>query len=352
LIIESGKNLMSVINDILDLSKIEVGRVKLEVNDFDLQEMTQGTVNLLSLRTQEKGLELVSVIDPDVPKQLKGDAGRIRQILTNLLGNAIKFTAKGSVTLHIKKKCENETSATLRFLIRDTGIGIAADKLGMIFDPFTQADGSTTRSYGGTGLGLTISRQLAELMGGSIDVESVEGKGSTFWFDVMLEKQERMAGVPQGCLDPGIRARSPRQMPTVNNTRLLLVEDEPTNQMVIKSSLTKFGYHVDVANNGSEAINSLENNDYALVLMDCMMPVLNGYEATAVIRNKSSAVRNHAIPVIALTAKAFKEDRDICQAAGMNDFLSKPVYVTDLLAMLDKWVTIESAQGAAFESKI
>ena len=343
----SGKNLLSLINDILDLSKIEAGKIELETIDFDLQTETMGTVNILFLRAHEKGLDLVSLIDPDVPLLLKGDAGRLRQILTNLIGNATKFTPKGSVTLHIQKDCEDEASVTLRFMIRDTGIGIAADKLEMIFDPFTQADGSTTRSYGGTGLGLAISLQLVELMGGSIGVESVEREGSTFWFTAVLEKQTGVGSAPRGCPDSGDHVGLPLpKIPTGNNNSLLLAEDEPTNQMVIKTILTKFGYLVDVANNGSEAINALENNDYALVLMDCMMPVMNGYEATAVIRDQISKVRNHAIPVIALTANVMREDRDKCLEAGMDDYLAKPLEFTELQVMLEKWVPFDFKFGS------
>jgi len=342
-LMESGKGLLSVINDILDLSKIEAGKIEVEATEFNLRQETLATINLLAPRAREKGVELVWRIDPGVPLLFSGDAGRLRQILTNLIGNAIKFTPHGSVTLQISKDHEDEGSVTLRFTIRDTGIGIPADKLGMIFDPFTQADGSTTRSYGGTGLGLAISRQLAELMGGSVGVESVEGRGSTFWLSVALKKQA--APVP---VAPDVSLAAPlATVASGNSIRLLLVEDESTNQMVIKSMLTKLGYLVDVANNGSEAITALEGNDYALVLMDCMMPVLNGYQATAIIRDQASAVRNHAIPLIALTAKAFKEDRTICRTAGMDDYLSKPVYVADLLAMLKKWLPADSALKVA-----
>ena len=336
----SGKKLLALINDILDLSKIEAHRVTLETMDFDLQAEALSTINALSPSAREKGLELASIIDPDVPLLLKGDAGRIGQILTNLIGNAIKFTPKGSVILHIRKDYEEGNSARLRFMIRDTGIGIAAGKLAMIFRPFTQADGSTTRSYGGTGLGLTISRQLVKLMGGSIGVESVEGEGSMFWFTVMLEKQVE-AQLPLPALK---HSRPVEGKPSADNIRLLLAEDEPTNQMVTKAILEKYGFTVDVVNNGSEAIKALESNDYDLVLMDCMMPVLNGYDATAVIRDQSSKVINHTIPVIAITARAFKEDRDKCLAAGMNDYLSKPVEVSDLLAMLEKWLPFDLAR--------
>lgn len=344
---ESGKILLSLINDILDLSKIEAGKIELETMDFDLQAEMLGAIYLLSLRAQEKGLELVLQIDPAVPLFLKGDAGRLRQILTNLIGNAIKFTLKGTVTLQIRKYCEDDGSVNLRFMISDTGIGIGADKLAMIFDPFAQADGSTTRSHGGTGLGLSISRQLAELMGGSVGVESVEGAGSTFWFTVLLEKQSGSMDEASGFSSSAdYTMPALPKVPTGNNIRLLLAEDEPTNQIVIKSILAKFGYQVDVANNGFDAIAALENNDYALVLMDCMMPLLSGYEATLVIRDQTSAVRNHSVPVIALTANAFKNDRDICHAAGMDDYLSKPFDVSDLLAILDKWVTVDSETGS------
>ncbi|MDD2541076.1 MAG: ATP-binding protein, partial [Desulfuromonadaceae bacterium] len=185
----SGKNLVQLISDILDLSKIEAHKIELETRNFDLMSETTETINLLSIRAQEKGIELVSTINPDVPLLLKGDTVRLRQILTNIIGNAIKFTSKGSVTLKVQKTWEDNNAIKLKFIIHDTGIGIPDNKLGMIFNPFTQGDGSTTRSYGGTGLGLAISRQLAELMGGSIGVESVESEGSTFWFTVLLGKQ-------------------------------------------------------------------------------------------------------------------------------------------------------------------
>jgi PAS domain S-box-containing protein len=345
---QSGRTLMELISDILDLSKIEAHKIELETREFDLQAEMMETINFLSLRAREKGLGLVSRIDPDVPLLLKGDAGRLRQIITNLAGNAIKFTDKGSVSLHIGKDAEDEQRTTLRIQIRDTGIGIASDKLGVIFEPFTQADGSSNRSYGGAGLGLAISRQLAVLMGGNIGAESVEGKGATFWFTVVLEKQTEVEKARCGKKVSEEQAGLPvPSVPTGNGISLLLVEDDPVNQLVTKSILVKCGYLVDVASNGSDAIEALERNDYALVLMDCMMPVMNGYEATVVIRDQSSKVRNHAIPVIALTAKTFKEDRESCLAAGMNDFLAKPLDVAKLLAKLKKWLPSDPGAGAA-----
>ncbi len=350
---QSGRNMVHLISDILEFSKIEAHKIELETRDFDLLAETNATIKLLSLRAQEKGVLLVSLINPDVPLLLKGDAGRLRQIITNLIGNAIKFTAKGSISLHISKDAEDEYCSTLRFLVRDSGIGIAPEKLESIFEPFTQADGSTTRKYGGTGLGLTISRQLAELMGGTVGVESVEGDGSTFWFTVVLGKQEESGPDQSNYPVTAEQIESPLpKMATAHSTRLLLAEDDSTNQMVTQSILVKYGYQVDVAGNGDEVLWLLEQNDYALVLMDCMMPVMNGYDATAVIRDPNSSVRNHAIPVIALTANAMREDRDSCLAAGMDDYLSKPLDVNDLLAVIEKWTTSLSmlGTGSGFDS--
>ena len=328
----SGKNLVQLISDILDLSKIETHKIELEEEYFDLRAETAGTIKLLSPRALEKGLNLEMYIDPDVPLSLNGDPGRLRQIVTNLISNAIKFTPKGSVSLKIHKDAEDEQSATLNFQIRDSGIGIAADKLESIFEAFTQADGSTTREFGGTGLGLTISRQLAELMGGTVGVVSTKGEGSTFWFTAVLRKQTECNVQPP--LSPLLKNE-----PIGESSRILLAEDDQITQLVTKAILVRSGYRVDVAGTGSVALELLEDNDYAVVLMDCMMPVLNGYEAAAVIRDLTSKVRNHAIPVIALTANAMREDRDKCLAAGMNDYLSKPLEVSDLLAMLEKWTS-------------
>ena len=348
----SGKNLVQLISDILDLSKIEAHKIELEMRNFDLRAETAVTINLLALRAQEKGLELGFQIDPDVPAFLKGDAGRLRQIINNLIGNAIKFTSRGSISLQVHTEADNDRYATLRFLVNDSGIGIAANKLETIFKPFTQADGSTTRKFGGTGLGLTISRQLAELMGGTVGVESVEDEGSTFWFTAVLEKQDVSSieiNEPKARNPEDVEAASGSGIRT-SAVRLLLVEDDPTNQRVTQSILVKCGYQVDVACNGLDGVKLLEQNDYELVLMDCVMPVMNGSEATAVIRDEGSAVRNHKIPVIALTANAMQEDRSSCLAAGMDDYLSKPLEVGMLLTLLEKWVPSGSARGVAVQA--
>ncbi len=332
--LRSGTKLVDLLNDILDISKIEAGKMEMEIADFDLPSMITATVRILSLQSREKKLRLIHSIEAELPKAVNGDTGRLRQIIVNLVGNAIKFTSKGNVTLHCQKDSEDDSSITLRFIISDSGIGIAADKLEQIFAPFTQANGSTTRKYGGSGLGLSICKRLVELMGGSIGVESVEGEGSTFWFTVMLGKEvEATQPHPPPNL-PLERGGTKSTTPT----RILLTEDDPVSRKMLPKLLKSHGYLLDVASDGKEALQALEKNDYALVLMDCMMPEMNGYEVTAVIRDPASAVRHHDIPVIALTGNAMKQDRDHCLASGMDDHLPKPLLLPGLLAMLEKWL--------------
>ena len=362
----SGRSLVQLLSDILDLSKIEAHKIRLENYDFDLQTEITGTVNLLTLHSREKGLAFESSIDKDVPLLLKGDAGRLRQIIHNLAGNAIKFTPTGLISLNVCSVEEDERQVMLRFVVRDSGIGIAEDKLVQIFELFTQADSSTSRRFGGTGLGLTISRQLAELMGGTVGVESVENEGSTFWFTALLEKQTgdtASAGGGQSRITDAALIESDAVLTHQNLpahgraeygestdavSRILVVEDELTNQIILESYLTKLGYRVDVAGGGGEALKLLESaDDFSLVLMDCMMPDIDGYQATAAIRDPSSAVRNHSIPIIALTANAMQDDRQRCFAAGMDEYLSKPVDFNALQAVLDKWLPPGSAGSPA-----
>jgi len=332
----SGKHLVRLISDILDLSKIEANKLVLESSDFNLWELISGAIDIQQLQTREKGLEFGVEMDPDIPLLLQGDAERLRQVLTNLIGNAIKFTPSGYIHLHIRNDREDKESVTLRILVRDSGIGIAPDKLDLVFEPFTQADGSNTRKYGGSGLGLTICRQLVELMGGEIGLESFEGKGSSFWFTVTLKKQRVVDGVPTPHSAPAVHSR--KSASTGNLLPLLLAEDDPVSQKLMRVFLSKLGYTADIVESGHEVLKAVHEKEYGLILMDCMMPGMNGYEATAVIRDQASSVRNHDIPIIALTANAMRSDRDECLAAGMDDYLAKPMELATLAVILEKWL--------------
>jgi PAS domain S-box-containing protein len=477
----SGEALLGLINDILDFSKIEAHKLELELLDFDLRAALEDTTEILAPRAVEKGLELVCLVDADVPSLLRGDPGRLRQIILNLAGNAIKFTTHGDVIIRVSVVGEEERRITLKFAIQDSGIGIAPDRLTALFQPFTQVDGSTTRKYGGTGLGLAISKQLSEMMSGQIGVESIEGSGSTFWFTVVLLRQPEDAlpavikpinpvnmegsrvlvvddngtnlllvstllrnwkcqsttasngkealellkkavveGIPfQAAIvdfmmaemdgfELGRRIKSDAQIRDVplilmtsmgqrgdahqlesigfsaylskplrqaqlrdalalvlgrqaaagadvapdkrlitrhtlseiarQRIRLLLAEDNPVNQMVAVTLLKKHGYRVDVVANGREAVLALQRIPYDLVLMDCQMPEMDGFEATRTIRSADGHVLNPQIPVVALTAYAMTGDRERCEAAGMNDYLSKPLRPADLDAALERWL--------------
>ncbi len=336
LIRKSGDILLQLINNILDLSRTEANKIELDDQPFDLRAEISATIELLSFQAREQGLELGVLIDSDVPVLLKGDIGRLRQIITNLIGNSIKFTPRGSVALNIHLAPPGEQKTMLRFEVTDCDIGIPADKLESIFEPFTQADSSTTRKFGGSGLGLAISKQLAEMMGGEIGVESLEGGGSKFWFTALfgMPSAEELAAHtaltrPAAQIIQNATARQ--------DIRVLLAEDDPVNQLVAEGFLTQLGYPVDIVENGREALRMLSERDYSLVLMDCQMPEMSGLEATAVIRDPGSKVRNHAVPLIALTANALKGDRERCLAAGMDDYLAKPLYIEALAEMLVKW---------------
>jgi two-component system sensor histidine kinase/response regulator len=491
----SAEALLTIINDILDFSKIEAGKLAMETLDFDLRRTVEDTCDLPALNAQGKGLELTVLVGADVPSALRGDPGRLRQVLTNMIGNAIKFTERGEVAVSVGCVDEVEGAVTLRFEVRDTGIGIPADKLDTLFDAFTQADASTTRRFGGTGLGLTISRRLVELMGGQIGVDSEPGVGSTFWFTACLAKQDAatlaaahellepvdvtgvrvlavddnatnrrvIAGMLEawGCkhaevdgagpaLDALRAARAdgdpyrivildmmmpdtdgetlgaaiksdlaladselvmmtsmgsrgdagrlealgfaayltkpvkqsqlfdclmvvlnrrerldPQDKPRIvtrhaleerdrRRVRILLAEDNPINQRVALKTLEKLGYRAEAVGNGAEAVEALSRTRYDLVLMDVQMPEMDGMEATRRIRDKSSAVRDHGVPIVALTAHAMKEDREACLAAGMNDYLSKPIKPDELAAALARWaarrVMPEPAVGLRLEA--
>jgi PAS domain S-box-containing protein len=483
----SGEALLSIINDILDFSKIEAGKVELELTPVDLREAVEDVVGLLAEQAQAKGLEVAAIVQPDVPNGVLGDAGRIRQVLVNLVGNAIKFTSHGEVVVHVEVVEESPESVLIRFEVADTGIGIAPEDSDRLFEPFSQADNSMTRRYGGTGLGLAICKRLAEAMQGEIGVDSEVGSGSTFWFTVRLERaphsaigpptgdprlphvrvlvvddnatnrrilQEQLAtsgisvtvtsdgpsgleelrdAVAQGepfeiaILDqsmPGMdgvalaqavmadsslssiqlilltslgetghglvgagiqhvltkpvrqsellntiaemlgvgvigRASIPATIPTripaadgsggLSGPRVLVAEDTVMNQLVARRMLERLGCRVDLANNGREAIRALKRISYALVLMDVRMPEMNGFDATAEIRGYEAKTGGHT-PIIAMTAGALESDREHCIAAGMDDYLSKPIRLNDLEGVLRLWVYSQAVVGSDLDS--
>ncbi|MGD9971792.1 MAG: response regulator [Desulfatirhabdiaceae bacterium] len=472
----SAESLLTIINDILDFSKIEAGKMDLEVIDFDLRVMVEEVIDLLLAKAIEKGLRLRAMVHHDVPSRLMGDPGRLRQILMNLAGNAIKFTSHGHVLVDVTLENETDASVSLRFSIIDTGIGIPDDKMDRLFQSFSQVDASTTRKYGGTGLGLAISKRITEMMNGQIGVDSTDGKGSTFWFTIPLEKQletiapagttpvaleekyilivddhavnrkilkeqlnswkcvvdvavsglealkklhdYKQKGTPfhaaiVDMLMPGMDGKmlgrriksDPELTETIlvmltsagkrgdaillqdigfsayltkpvkqqqlydclstvlgmpltivkkpakpiitrfslseekkRSIRILLVEDNAVNQKVALKMLGKYGYYADTAHNGIDAVRLMENVFYDLVLMDVIMPDMDGYETTARIRDLSSNIRNHDVIVIAMTAHAMKGDREKCLAAGMNDYLSKPINPRSLLETIERWL--------------
>ena len=332
----SGEALLTVINDILDFSKVESGQMTLENIVFNVRDVIHSTVDLLLLTIKNKGLSFKLTVDDSVPQQLVGDAGRWRQIITNLVGNAIKFTAKGSISIALSAK-QLDSKIQLHTAVSDTGIGIAQDKRDKLFIPFSQVDASTTREFGGTGLGLSISRQLAMLMGGEIGVESETGVGSCFWFTVVM---------PLAALQVKQEETQMIELSTVQNIlRILLVEDNIINQKVAIAMLRKLGHHVDAVSHGKEAIQQLALLDYDVVLMDCQMPIMDGFEATRIIRT-GGKTRNAQIPIIALTANVMQEDKDACFASGMNHFISKPIQMNALSQILSQYYPIDSQQPA------
>jgi PAS domain S-box-containing protein len=471
----SGETLLALINDILDFSKIEARKLELDLLDFDLNVIMEETLGMLANRAHSANLELICDVSQEVPDSLRGDPGRLRQVIINLVGNAIKFTPEGEVVIRVRLLSETESKAVLLFEIEDTGIGIPEDKIHLLFAPFTQVDGTTTRKYGGTGLGLAISKQLVELMGGRIGVKSNEGSGSTFWFTATLEKRsgsnrvtDKKLGNLQnikalvvddnetnrlllaallkswGCrfemshdgtnalellrrasasgapfevaiLDmamPGMDGvelgRRIKEDPNIAETpmvmmssmegaaneshvkdmgfsgylnkpvrqselfdllatvlgraavtenrrivnipeidavpvskkqdiQILLVEDNPTNQVVALAMLKKLGYKAKVTSNGREAITALQNTQYDIILMDCQMPEMDGFEATRRIRQGESGRKYINVPIIAMTAHAMKGDKELCLEAGMNDYLAKPVKSQELSKLIAQW---------------
>ena len=330
----AGDNLLHLVNDILDLSKVEAGQLELERTGFSLHDLLEKVAEMVADRAHEKGLALVSEIAPNVPADRVGDPTRLRQVLLNLLGNAIKFTESGEVALRVARDADASDPGALRFTISDTGIGIPGEKLGAVFERFTQADSSTTRRYGGSGLGLTISKRLVELMGGRIWVESALGKGSVFSFAVPLEIRAgatRRAPVPVG-------TGPERPLPAL---QILLVEDSPDNRTITVAYLQDTPYRVDTAENGAVAYEKFTAGRYDLVLMDRQMPVMDGLAATRAIRAWEQANHQLPTPIIALTAAALKGDREKCLAAGCTAYLTKPIKQEVLLQAIREHSPVE-----------
>ena len=343
----SGEVLLALVNDILDFSKIEAGKLKLEMLDFNLRDLLESFAAPLAMRAGCKGIEFDCVMEPNVPVKVSGAPGRLRQILTNLAGNAVKFTDHGRVTVRASRIAETATSCVIRFAVRDTGVGIPPEHRDMLFQKFTQADASMTRRFGGTGLGLAISKQLAEMMGGEIGVNSQLGAGSEFWFTVPLGKTAESKSLAQGGATTADSFGPPSgPLPVVHRrgARILVAEDNVVNQEVALGMLHKLGLRAEAVADGEEAVEVLRTMQYDLVLMDVQMPQMDGLEATRIIRDPQSPVLNHKVPIIAMTAHALQGDRRNCLQAGMNDYLTKPVSPQALAEALNAWLPLDTPE--------
>ena len=325
----SANNLIRIINDILDFSKIESGNVEIRQTSFDLEQVLDGVSQTLRLVALNKNIELRTLVDSNVPKELLGDPIRLRQILLNLESNAIKFTEQGHVETHVKLKHKSDEECILIFEVKDTGIGIPESKLQTIFRSFTQASDDTSRKYGGTGLGLTIAKELIELQSGTIDVHSIQGHGSTFVFTLKFE-------LGKG-LEPKAKLEERNySLDELSGYKFLMAEDNPMNQLLAKKVFAKWNCKIDFADNGQIAIDKLNVNDYDLILMDLQMPELDGYQTTKYIRNEMRQPKSE-IPIIAITAHALSGESARCISIGMNDYISKPF---DQLELFEKILTI------------
>ena len=365
----SARSLLHLLNDILDISKIEAGRLELEELDFDIRQLVSEGLKPFQLRAEQKGLTLSWEVADDVPGTIRSDEARVRQVLVNLVSNALKFTRAGSIAVRIEVDRSEPDQPLVAFSVRDTGIGIPEEKQRLVFEPFTQADSSTSRKYGGTGLGLTISARLVEMLGGRMTVVSREGEGSTFRFTVrcghcvrrpsfggaavepnvaatpglalavtVAASKVSPAGSPSGSVVPSEAARGSFVELRPRSLKVLLAEDNRVNQRVALSMLSRMGHTATVAANGREAIEAFAAGGFDLVLMDVQMPEVDGYEATAAIRAAEAASGTH-VPILAMTAHAMKGDRERCLSAGMDGYVSKPVERTALAAEIARVMT-------------
>ncbi len=332
----SGEALLSVLNDILDFSKIESERMELHAVGFNLCQLLDDTIKLFGPQIRLKDLSLDVVIDPKLPEWFTGDPVRIRQVLSNVISNALKFTKKGSisVTVSLLKFVKKNNKRRLLFEVIDTGIGINSETLSRLFKPFSQGNISITREYGGTGLGLVISQRLIKLMGGAMDVESILGEGSRFWFTIDLDGYSNIEPNEKYTVPSGLAEM--RALKSTHQYRILLVEDNVTNRAVAITVLNKAGYTIDVAENGLDALHANKNVAYDLILMDCQMPVMDGYTAASAIRKQGDT-----LPIIAMTAYGLEGDREKCLLAGMNDYISKPYNILELTGIVDKWLNVK-----------
>ena len=344
----SGESLLEIIKDILDLSKVEAGKLNLEETEFCFGALMAEVGELMTPEAEAKGLTLTCTLAPGMPLGLRGDPGRLKQVVLNLVNNALKFTAEGSVKVLAGILESTGEEVLLQVQVEDTGIGIPADKVGSLFQPFSQVDASTTRKYGGTGLGLAISRQIATLLGGDVGVRSVEGQGSVFYFTARLRLQLAQGEPPSTVPD------STDSVIPLSPTSILLVEDNEVNQEVALAQLQEWGLSADVAQNGIEALQALSRKAYDLVLMDIQMPKLDGLQTTVALRNPESGVLNPRVPVVAMTAHAMEEDRQRCLEAGMDGYLAKPIDAQALRAVVARYLPtriLEPVDTQLFDQK-
>jgi len=338
----SGQHLLSLVNDILDISKIEAGKMELKPESFNLRAEIETFIDSLKPRAKEKDIRLYAEIDPDIPESLLADVLRLKQILHNLMGNSLKFTDQGEISLSIKLQKKEGKNLRLLFSVKDSGIGIPEDQQKTLFEKFSQADTSSTRRYGGTGLGLAICRQLVGLMNGEIGLNSQEGKGSEFWFEISLEEG---LSIKEADYERNTPIKEVPEEAGCEEISVLVVEDNYVNQAVARGILEKLNVHVTIAENGEEALKALTQDNYHMVFMDLQMPVMDGYEATRRIREDKTLLLNHQIPIVAMTAHSQNRDRERCLQQGMNDYISKPVSPEALQGILRNWLPLKTLKS-------